>query len=71
MEIYAQKVSACFNVEKLGVDVTVENLPFDWQPSRGERDIVGANEAARWLWENAPECYGKAMSLIWVNCSPA
>lgn len=70
MQSYPQTVSACFKVSDLGMDVTIENLPFDWQPARGERDVVGASEAARWLFENAPECRGKSLSLIWVNCAP-
>jgi len=69
MQSYPQTVSACFRVSDLGMDVTIENLPFEWQPMRGERDIVGASEAAKWLFENAPECRGKSLSLIWVNCA--
>ena len=67
---FPQIVTACFAVEGLGMDVTVENLPFDWQPSHGARDDSGSAAAAKWLFENAPECRGKAMTLIWVNCAP-
>jgi hypothetical protein len=69
MDIFPQSVSACFSVAGLGMDVTIENLPFDWTPP-SDRDESGANAAALWLWRNAPECRGKAMSLVWVSVSP-
>lgn len=69
MTTYAQTVSACFRVEGLGMDVTIENLPFEWTPPKN-REEQAANIAALWLWRNAPECKGKSLALVWVNVSP-
>lgn len=70
MKTFPQIVTACFSVSDLGMDVTVENLPFDWRSDK-DRDAQGATVAAQWLFENAPECLGKSLSLVWVCCRPA
>lgn len=71
VEIYKQKVSASFDVGGLGMSITVENLPFDWDYRHGPKDEVGAGEAAKWLFENAPECNAKELTLRWVTVSKA
>lgn len=70
VEIYKQKVSASFDVSGLGMSVTVEHLPFNWDYRHGTKDEVGAGKAAKWLFEHAPECYGKELTLRWVNVTP-
>jgi len=71
VQIFQQTVSASFDVAGLGMTVTVENLPFDWDYRHGPKDEVGAGEAAKWLFDNAPECRAKELTLKWVSVSPA
>ena len=71
VEVYKQLVSASFDLSDLDMTVSVENLPFDWDYRHGSKDEVGAGEAARWLFENAAECKGKALTLRWVVVRPA
>lgn len=71
VEIYKQVVSASFDVSGLGMSVTIENLPFDWDYRHGPKDEVGAGKAAKWLFENAPECHAKELTLSWVTVSKA
>jgi len=69
--MYEQIAAACFEVEGLGMDVTIEGVEFTWNPHESlSREVQGAKECASVLWANETVCIGKEMTLKWVTCGP-
>ena len=68
MTTFPQTASACFALGDTDQNVTIEGVPFDWNPEDGDRDIQGAAAVAKWFGEN--ECSDLSLTLIWFTCSP-
>ena len=70
-KMYEQIATACFQVEGLGMDVTIEGVEFTWNPdSYPIREEQAANTCASVLWASETACIGKEMTLKWVTCGP-
>jgi len=68
MKTYPQSASACFAIEGTDQNVTIEGVPFDWNPEHGPCDMQGATAVAKWFGEN--ERSDLALTLIWVETGP-
>ena len=69
MTTFPQTANACFALGDTDQNVTIEGVPFDWNPEAGDRDTQGATVVAKWFGEN--ERSDMSLTLIWVTCSPA
>lgn len=69
MKTYPQSASACFQIGCGDETVTVEGVPFDWNPEAGDRDSQAALAVAKWIGENGAS-HGKPVTLIWVETGP-
>ena len=68
MTAYPMTASACFEIVGTGQDVTIEGVPFDWNPAAGDRDMQAARAVATWFGEN--ERADVSLILIWVSTGP-
>jgi len=68
MKTYPQSASACFAINGTDQNVTIEGVPFDWNPEHGDRDSQAAFAVAKWFGEN--ERSDLALTLIWVESGP-
>ena len=68
MKTYPQSANACFQIGCGDETVTVEVVPFDWNPEHGDRDSQAALAVAKWFGEN--ERSDLALTLIWVETGP-
>lgn len=69
--MFEQVATACFQVEGLDMDVTIEAVDFTWNPdSYPVREEQAADMCASMLWANETVCKGKEMTLKWVTCCP-
>ena len=69
MTTFPQTASACFQIGCSDQTVTVEGVPFDWNPDNGDRDSQAALAVATWIGENNAS-HGKPVTLIWVEAGP-
>ena len=61
--------SACFQVGTSDTEITVENIPFEFDPNKGHsRDDVGAYHVAVYIGANNLT-EGKPVTLRWVETS--
>ena len=66
---FEQVASAEFQIGA-GIDtVTVEGVPYSWNPEQGDRDSQAAHAVASYIGENNIS-KGKPVTLIWVASSP-
>jgi len=68
MTTFPQTASACFQIGCSDETVTVEGVPYDWNPEAGDRDSQAAFAVAKWIGENNAS-HGKPVTLIWVSSS--
>jgi len=68
MTTYPQIASACFSINDTDQNVTIEGVPFDWNPALGDRDLQASTAVAEWFGRN--ERSDVSLTLIWVTCSP-
>ena len=69
MKTYPQSANACFAINGTDQNVTIEGVPFDWNPEAGDRDSQAALAVAKWIGENGAS-HGKPVTLIWVETGP-
>lgn len=66
MTTYPSTADACFLIAGTDQTVTLEGVPFDWNPDAPfDRDLQAAQAAARWFGEN--ENHDVALILRWVT----
>jgi len=67
---YHQLASAQFAIDDTDERVTIENVPFKWDPSLSGREIQGQMACLKHLM-NEEALAGKALTLVWSSISPA
>ena len=66
---YNRTAAACFALGDTDQNVTVEGVPFYWNPATGSMDTQAAKAVAAWFHAN--ENPDVVLTLIWVESSPA
>lgn len=67
---YPQLASAQFAIDDTDERVTIENVPFNWNPALSGRDTQGQMACLKHLM-NEEALAGKTLALVWSSCSPA
>ena len=63
---FKQVASAEFQIGSGNGTVTIEGVPYTWDPSQGDRDSQAAYAVASYIGENKLS-WGKPVTLIWVS----
>lgn len=66
---YSRTAAACFALGDTDQNVTIEGVPFDWDPDKGSMDMQAAKAVAAWFHAN--ENPDVTLTLIWIESSPA
>ena len=66
--IYKQTASAGFQIGSGNDEVTVEGVPYMWDPRQGDRDSQASFAVAAYIGENNIS-HGEPITLIWVSSS--
>ena len=67
---FKQIASAEFQIGAGTDTVTVEGVPYSWNPKQGDRDSQAAHAVASYIGENNISG-GKPVTLVWVSSSSA
>lgn len=65
---FPQTANACFAINGTDQTVTLEGVPFDWNPAIGDRDVQAATAVATWFGNNVDASV--TLTLIWVESAP-
>lgn len=65
---YPRTAAACFALGDTDQNVTVEGVPFDWDPAKGSMDMQAARAVSAWFHAN--ENPDTVLTLVWVESSP-
>ena len=66
---FEQKASAEFQIGCGTETITVEGVPYTWDPKKGDRDTQAAYAAALYIGKNNLT-EGKAITLRWTTSAP-